>query len=164
MIRLLEKKIDDPRFIKLIEEMLQAGYLEDWTFHQTYSGTPPGSICSPILANIYLHELDLFMDTLRDQFNKGKKRHANKGYAHYTGQVTRLRKQWDALEKNKTHHLRKFRQCAISCGGWKNNAETSRVETRLTKPINDCSTVATRTISRLALLAQKRMRKWSWPR
>ena len=99
MIRLLEKKIDDPRFIKLIEEMLQAGYLEDWTFHQTYSGTPQGSICSPILANIYLHELDLFMDTLRDQFNQGKKRHANKGYAHYTGQVTRLRKQWDALKE-----------------------------------------------------------------
>lgn len=99
MITILEKKIDDPRFIKLIKGMLQAGYLEDWTFHKTYSGTPQGSICSPILANIYLHELDRFMNTLRDQFNEGKKRHANKDYAHYTGQITRLRNQWEVLKE-----------------------------------------------------------------
>jgi retron-type reverse transcriptase len=36
--------------------MLDAGYLEDWTYHATYSGVPQGSICAPILANVYLHE------------------------------------------------------------------------------------------------------------
>ncbi|HET8911998.1 MAG TPA: reverse transcriptase/maturase family protein, partial [Ktedonobacteraceae bacterium] len=53
LIRFLEKKIDDHRFIKLIKAMLAAGYMEEWTFHATYSGTPQGSIVSPILANVY---------------------------------------------------------------------------------------------------------------
>lgn len=44
LIRFLEKKIDDRRFINLIKAMLAAGYMEDWTFHATYSGTPQGSI------------------------------------------------------------------------------------------------------------------------
>ena len=51
MIAVLEKKIDDARFIALIKAMLVAGYVEDWRFHGTYSGTPQGGIASPILAN-----------------------------------------------------------------------------------------------------------------
>src|SRR4051794_14139791 len=42
LIRLLARKIDDPRFLRLIRGMLDAGYLEDWTHHPTYSGTPQG--------------------------------------------------------------------------------------------------------------------------
>jgi RNA-directed DNA polymerase len=61
LMGLLRKKIEDTRFLRLIQAMLDAGYLEDWTYHATYSGVPQGSICAPILANIYLHELDLFM-------------------------------------------------------------------------------------------------------
>lgn len=53
MIELLEKRIDDRRFISLITGMLRAGYLEDWTYYPTYSGTPQGGIVSPILSNIY---------------------------------------------------------------------------------------------------------------
>jgi RNA-directed DNA polymerase len=44
MIKLLEEKIDDWRFIKIIRRMLQAGYIEDWKYHQTYSGTPQGGV------------------------------------------------------------------------------------------------------------------------
>src|SRR6266487_172642 len=66
LMALLAKKIEDKRFLHLIQAMLDAGYLEDWTYHATYSGVPQGSICAPILANVYLHELDLFMkDTLK---------------------------------------------------------------------------------------------------
>ena len=74
MIRLLEKKIDDNRFIKIIKGMLKAGYLDDWTYHDTYSGTPQGGIISPILSNIYLHELDCYVERLIGEFSKGKKR------------------------------------------------------------------------------------------
>src|SRR5438552_7919105 len=46
MIKLLEQKIDDWRFIKIIRHMLKAGYMEDWRYQQTYSGTPQGGICT----------------------------------------------------------------------------------------------------------------------
>ena len=58
---LLKKKIDDGRFIELIRRFLKAGYMEFKEVHRTLSGTPQGGISSPILANIYLHELDTFM-------------------------------------------------------------------------------------------------------
>jgi len=47
LIRVLEKRIDDPKFIRLIRAMLKAGYLEDWQYHGTYSGTPQGGVCTP---------------------------------------------------------------------------------------------------------------------
>src|SRR5437868_5611421 len=65
LIALLEKKIEDKRFIGLIQAMLGAGYLENLTYHTTFSGVPQGSICAPILANVVLHELDLYMKELK---------------------------------------------------------------------------------------------------
>ena len=62
LVRLLEKKIDDKRFIKLIKGMLKAGYLEEWQYHQTYSGCPQGGIISPILSNLMLDRLDKFIE------------------------------------------------------------------------------------------------------
>ena len=112
LMRLLEKKIEDTRFLRLIQAMLDAGYLEDWTYHATYSGVPQGSIVSPVLANVYLHELDCFMKTLKEQFDQGKKRKKNKQYYRYSGKIERLRKQWDMLkgkEKN-TQKLQAIQQ------------------------------------------------------
>jgi RNA-directed DNA polymerase len=60
LMKLLERRIDDRKFLSLIRDMLKAGYLEQWTFNETHSGTPQGGIISPLLANIYLHELDFF--------------------------------------------------------------------------------------------------------
>ena len=53
---LINSKIKDTRLIKLIHKFMKAGYMEDWRYYGTYSGTPQGGIISPILANIYLHE------------------------------------------------------------------------------------------------------------
>ena len=58
---LIGKKIKDARLIQLVQKMLKAGYMEDWKYHDTISGTPQGGIISPLLANIYLHELDKFV-------------------------------------------------------------------------------------------------------
>ena len=55
-------------------KFLRAGYMEQWTYHETYSGSPQGSGVSPILANIYLNELDEFMARMKKSFDKGDTR------------------------------------------------------------------------------------------
>ena len=69
LVGLLNKKVKDARLIKLVYRFLKAGYLENWQYHATYSGTPQGGIISPLLANIYLHELDKFVTTLKNDFD-----------------------------------------------------------------------------------------------
>jgi len=80
LMGLLEKKIDDEKFLNVIRKMTKAGYVENWKFHGSYSGTPQGGILSPILANIYLHELDCFVAKLITDFERGKKRANNPEY------------------------------------------------------------------------------------
>ncbi len=98
LMSLLEKKIEDKRFLSLIKAMLDAGYLEDWRYHASYSGVPQGSIVSPILANVYLHELDQFLQVVKTQFEKGDRRRANPAYVRYSNHIRRLRKKWDTLK------------------------------------------------------------------
>ena len=69
LVGLINQKIKDARLIKLIHKFMKAGYVEDWRFYGTYSGTPQGGIISPILANIYLHELDKFVMKLKADFD-----------------------------------------------------------------------------------------------
>jgi len=72
LVGLLNRKVKDARIIKLIYKFLKAGYLENWKYHKTYSGTPQGGIISPLLANIYLHELDKFAIKLKSEFDTPK--------------------------------------------------------------------------------------------
>lgn len=74
MVDILAERIKDERFLRLIRKFLKAGYLEDWQYHNTYSGTPQGGIISPILANIYLDKLDRYMEELKKRFDKGTAR------------------------------------------------------------------------------------------
>lgn len=78
LIKILSERIKDERFLRLIRKFLKAGYLEEWRFHNTYSGTPQGVIISPILANIYLDKLDKFMEKLQAEFNCGERRKRHK--------------------------------------------------------------------------------------
>ena len=80
LLKILLKKIDDGRFLELIWKFLKAGYLE---FNQKYNsllGTPQGGIISPILANIYLHEFDKFMEGISAEYTKGKQRRPYREY------------------------------------------------------------------------------------
>ncbi|MEY8322153.1 reverse transcriptase domain-containing protein [Lachnospiraceae bacterium 46-61] len=70
LIKIINKKIKDARMVKLIQKFLKAGYIEDWNYHNTYSGCPQGGILSPILANIYLNELDQYIEKIKNSFNK----------------------------------------------------------------------------------------------
>jgi RNA-directed DNA polymerase len=97
LLGLLARRIDDPVFIDLIGTMLKAGCMDEWKFERTYSGTPQGGVISPLLANIYLHELDLFMEEMREGFDKGVKRRANPAYVAQSQQIAALRKKIDAI-------------------------------------------------------------------
>lgn len=92
LIRLLRQRIKDERFIHLMWKFLRAGYLENWKYNKTYSGAPQGGLISPILANIYLNELDSFMEEYIQTFNRGSKRRLNPAY-------TRISKKIDYREK-----------------------------------------------------------------
>ena len=54
LLAILNEKLHDNRFLRLLSNLLQAGYLEDWKYHATLSGSPQGGVVSPILSNVYL--------------------------------------------------------------------------------------------------------------
>ena len=70
LVELIKSKVKDARIVKLIYKFLKAGYMENWKYNNTYSGTPQGGIISPLLSNIYLHELDNFVMKLKGDFDK----------------------------------------------------------------------------------------------
>jgi group II intron reverse transcriptase/maturase len=92
MLRILNKRITDQRFLHLIKQLLKAGYVEDWRYHQTYSGTPQGGNLSPVLSNIYLNELDQAIAAKKAEFDKGKKRKINQEYKNLANQKNRAKK------------------------------------------------------------------------
>ena len=73
LIRLLRSRIKDERFTRLVIKALKAGYLEFKELKTSLSGTPQGSIISPILSNIYLSQLDKFIEKKMEEFQTGDK-------------------------------------------------------------------------------------------
>jgi group II intron reverse transcriptase/maturase len=93
MIKILAEKIHDNRFLRLMRNMLQAGYLEDWAWNATLSGAPQGGTVSPVLSNIYLHKLDDFVgNTLIPEYTRGETRTRNKEYERVRHAHRRARK------------------------------------------------------------------------
>ena len=103
LVQILRERISDDRFIRLIRKFLKAGYVEDWTFHNTYSGTPQGGIVSPILANIYLDKLDKYVKEYIRHFDMGTKRRPGKESNDLANErkrtVRKLKKIKDGAEK-----------------------------------------------------------------
>ena len=103
LVGILRERISDDRFIRLIRKFLKAGYVEDWTFHNTYSGMPHGGIVSPILANIYLDKLDKYVKEYIRHFDMGTKRRPGKESNDLANErkrtVRKLKKVKDGTEK-----------------------------------------------------------------
>jgi group II intron reverse transcriptase/maturase len=122
LIAILKESIDDERFLRLISDMLKAGYLEDWTKHETHSGTPQGGVISPLLANVYMHKLDEFVeDVLRPKHTRGKVRRTSPAYNRLAKAMLKAKQNGDAelwkrlkLEQRSTpvalHDDEKFRR------------------------------------------------------
>ncbi len=92
MLGLLSNKIKDGRFLELIKKFLKSGYFEFKQVHNTLSGAPQGGIISPILANIYLHELDKFMEIISKEYSTDNIRRKNPEYQHLSGARYRANK------------------------------------------------------------------------
>ncbi|MGR1433732.1 reverse transcriptase domain-containing protein [Streptococcus agalactiae] len=103
LITMLSRQIQDGRFIRLIKNMLEAGYLDDWKFHKTISGTPQGGVISALLANIYLHQFDKWVgEELIPQYTRGKKQKANSAYNRLS---RRIKCYQDKGDYKKAHQL-----------------------------------------------------------
>jgi hypothetical protein len=95
----LSEKIHDNRFLRLLRNMLMAGYLEDWRWGATLSGVPQGGIASPVLSNIYLHKLDEFVDkTLVPEYTRGRLRAKNPEYRKVEQAIATARRKGDRAQ------------------------------------------------------------------
>jgi group II intron reverse transcriptase/maturase len=103
LMNLLKKRITCSKFLSLIKNSIKAGYFEEGKFFESNIGLFQGNITSPILNNVYLHELDLYMDGLINLFHFGKRRKKNPEYRRFqylmekakgdSSQIKNLRKQ-----------------------------------------------------------------------
>lgn len=133
LVEIMRKKIKDERFLRLIRKFLGAGYMDiDEVRKDSLAGTPQGGIISPILANIYLHELDEYVEQVRAELEKGELRKPNPGY----------------------RSLQRKRLCLAQAGkpipgntkSWENRCENSRhwtPKTQTSYGSNTCATLMT---------------------
>src|SRR5437773_2500330 len=92
LMAILGEKLHDHRFLRLVTTMLKAGYLEEWRWNATHSGTPQGGVISPILSNIYLDRLDAYVEhNLTAQYTRGEKRRYNPGYSRLDRELKKAR-------------------------------------------------------------------------
>lgn len=99
MVGILSEKIHDNRFLRLLRNMLKAGYLEDWRWGATLSGVPQGGIASPVLSNIYLHKLDEFVEQiLIPEYTRGRLRAKNPEYRAVEREIVKARRKGDRAE------------------------------------------------------------------
>lgn len=116
LLEVIRRDIRDGRLVALIEGMLKAGYMRDWRYHDTLSGTPQGGIISPLLANIYLTELDRFVeDTLKPAYRRGKRRKANPEYRRYQYLIGNARARRDFDEARRLDRERRKVMSVAPC-------------------------------------------------
>lgn len=106
LLDILAENFDDKRFLRLIRELLRAGYLEDWKYNATLSGAPQGGIISPILSNIYLSKLDLYIEwILAPQYTRGDRRKINLKYIRLIEKSRELRRRGQLEEAQRIRDI-----------------------------------------------------------
>ncbi|UQA96654.1 reverse transcriptase/maturase family protein [Streptomyces halobius] len=102
---ILAEDIHDNRFLRLIDGLFQAGYLEEWRYHETLSGAPQGGVLSPLLSNIYLDRLDKYVETtLLPVFNRGARRKPYLPYMRIHKAAWKLEKRGRREEARQLRH------------------------------------------------------------
>lgn len=108
LLSIIGRNIKDERLLKLLRQMLKAGYMDNWRFHRTYSGAPQGGVLSPLLSNIFLNELDRFVEEdLIPEYTRGTSRRNNSAYAHIQSLMAKAQRHQDrAWHKELAKELR----------------------------------------------------------
>ncbi len=110
LVAILRKKIQDERFLNLIWKLLNAGYMDlHGERRDSLIGSPQGGIVSPILANVYLHELDEFVETLRERLEKGKEKRPSPTYERLRSKRYSMAKRGQARTKEFKEITRQMR-------------------------------------------------------
>jgi hypothetical protein len=106
LLKILGRNIQDNRFLQLVQRLLQAGYVENWKYARSLSGTPQGAVLSPLLSNLYLHEFDQYItSTLIPAYTKGIARRNNPAYQQVSHRLHVLKDQ-----KGNGKQVRRLRQ------------------------------------------------------
>lgn len=110
IINILKRRIEDEAFIQLIWKFFKAGYMEQWTYGKTYSGVPQGSGVSPVLCNVYLNELDKYMEKYAIEYNtEAKKKRFATEYKRNVDKAYKYRKKGKEMWSTLTTEERKIR-------------------------------------------------------
>jgi group II intron reverse transcriptase/maturase len=90
--RLLKKRIKDPNLISLYWKTVNAGYVNNGTLEpHNLTGVPQGGVLSPFLSNVYMHELDVFVEGLKAKYNRSSNRRGSIQNPEYTAILKQLR-------------------------------------------------------------------------
>jgi len=109
LLEILGRQVHDKRLLELIHRGIEAGAMMEWEYIPSYSGTAQGSVLSPLLANIYLNELDKFVEeSLLPLYNRGKRRQENPEYAELANRERKARRKGDV--KMAKHYAKLKRQ------------------------------------------------------
>ena len=138
LVNILRERIEDENFLALIWKMLKAGYMEQWVYNCTFSGTPQGSGVSPMLANIYLSKLDEFAERLKKEFSKGKSKD-NLEYSRAASKLYYIRRRnranWDSWNEQQRKEALRLQKDAIS---YKHSLPSKRVNNEDYKGLKYC--------------------------
>lgn len=106
LIQILRKRIRDEKFLRLVRKFLNSGYIFENAQYKTYAGTPQGGVVSPILANIYLNELDQEMERVISAFNTSKRQRKAFGeYKNISEKIRTRRQQLDRITPDEKVNL-----------------------------------------------------------
>ncbi len=114
LLETIRKQVKDDKLLKLLKGMMSAGYIDDWTYYRTYSGTPQGGVISPLMANILLNELDGFVENeLIPAYTKGdpSKRKWSREYQRLNQRVVTAKKRGDITGYK--HAVKERRKVAV---------------------------------------------------
>jgi group II intron reverse transcriptase/maturase len=111
LVEIIGLRVQDQWFLNLVRKLLKSGYVDrEWQLRNTLIGTPQGGVLSPLLANIFLDQLDKFVEKLREEYEQGKGKKANRAYRALAARKQKLAKEGKARTQEFRQIVRQMRR------------------------------------------------------